>query len=203
MTLDPDIAAALRAFKPDGAPPLSALPPQLVRDGMAAHAASAALPARPVGMVENRSIALRSGDQGPALRALLALYPGADLRLPSRHASVQENGGGEYGISADDMAWFTGHYLRGPEDALDPRASPLLSDGLGGLPPTLLVTAQYDPLRDEGRALARRLAEAGVAVRDWCFEGLPHGFASMTAAAPSARRALDEVSRALAALLRA
>jgi len=175
----------------------------------AAHAAELGADATRIALVGDSAggnlaiaCALRCGMAGaPALRALAPLYPVSDLRLPSCHASVEVMGRGDYGLSAKDMQWFISHYLSDATDALNPFVSPLLSDALAVLPPTLLVTAQYDPLCDEGKALAERIAAAGVPVNHHCYEGLPHAFMNMTALAPAARRASQAISAALAAML--
>ena len=75
--------------------------------------------------------------------------------------SLVENAEG-YGLTSRDMAWFKGHYLGDPLEAGNPHASPLRAADLRGLPPALVQTAEYDPLRDEGEAYAARLREAGV-----------------------------------------
>jgi acetyl esterase len=80
------------------------------------------------------------------------------------------------GFDPREAAWYWQQYAAGPADLADPDLAPLLSDRLGSLPPTLVVTAEHDPLRDEGEELARRLAEAGVAVTATRYLGQVHGF---------------------------
>jgi acetyl esterase len=77
------------------------------------------------------------------------------------------------------MRWFRNHYLRTQIDALDWRASPLRAADVGALPPTLLVTAEHDPLRDEGIAYGKKLASAGVEVTHLHYYQHMHGFLSM------------------------
>jgi len=136
------------------------------------------------------SAALRLATEGgPRPRVLGAIYPAADLRLPSPYASVRELGSGEYGLSERVMAYFSKLYLPRPEDASHPWVSPLLSQHLDQLPPCVLVTAEYDPLRDEGQALAARIQAAGVDIEHTCYEGLPHAFLNMAGVSSVAARA--------------
>lgn len=123
-------------------------------------------------------VALAARDSGnPALCAQLLIYPVTDLsRLDGE--SYRACGEG-YGLTADAMSWFREHYLASTEVALDPRVSPLLTTDLAGLPPALVVTAEFDVLRSEGEAYARRLGETGTATRLIRYAGMIHGFASM------------------------
>src|SRR4051795_9380505 len=94
-------------------------------------------------------IALRLRDEGgPALCGQLLLYPVTDYHTPGTR-SYEQNAEG-YGLTRDTMKWFWDNYLSSPSEAAHPRASPLRAPDLSGLPPTLVVTAEYDPLRDEG-----------------------------------------------------
>jgi acetyl esterase len=104
--------------------------------------------------------------------------------------SHKTNGQG-YLLTSDSIAYFMGHYLGSADDALDTRASPLLHEDLTRLPPALVVTAGYDPLRDEGLAYAQRLSEAGNRVTEICFERQIHGFVTMG-------KVLDEANFAVA-----
>ncbi|MBL4576312.1 MAG: alpha/beta hydrolase [Opitutaceae bacterium] len=117
------------------------------------------------------------------------IYPCVSIGLETR--SMRENADGYY-LTRKTLDWFTGHY-DAPED--DPRFN-LLAFDQTGMPPTLLVTAGLDPLRDEGRVYAARLIEAGVPVVYQEAVGNIHGCFSMTAAIPSTKR---DVDRALAA----
>jgi acetyl esterase len=95
------------------------------------------------------------------------------------------------------MRWFIAHYLKDRSDALDWRASPLRAPSLAGLPPALIVTAGFDPLRDEGEAYARRLREAGVRVDAVCYGGMVHGFAGMGRLIETGNRAVAHVGASL------
>jgi acetyl esterase len=121
---------------------------------------------------------------GPALRHQLLIYPVTDQDYSL--ASYAENGGGEYFLGEAGMRWFWGHYLGdvATEDA--PLAAVLRTTDLSGLAPATVITAEYDPLRDEGMAYAERLKAAGVAVDAAIAPGMIHGFFSMFEAAPEA-----------------
>ena len=126
---------------------------------------------------------------GPALTHQLLIYPVTDNRFDT--ISYKENGVG-YFLSADMMRWFWHHYLESESDGDNPLASPLRATDLSGLPSATLLTAEYDPLRDEGRAYAERLQEAGVQTTYTDYPGVFHGFFGMTAQIPRARQAVDE-----------
>jgi acetyl esterase len=100
------------------------------------------------------------------------------------------------------MDWFIGHYLSGGADAKDPRVSPLYADDLRGLAPALVITAEFDPLRDEGEAYGERLEEAGNDVVLRRFDGQIHGFFPLGAVIPAANDAVtlavDHLKAALA-----
>ena len=103
-------------------------------------------------------VAQLARDRGtPSLRFQLLVYPATDAAL--RHASYRENATG-YFLELDGMRWFYDHYL-GDGDRSDPRASPLRTRDLRGLPPALVITAEFDPLRDEGEAYAGTAARGG------------------------------------------
>lgn len=133
------------------------------------------------------AIAARDAADAPPLAGQLLVYPATDLRCTAD--SHRRNGQG-YLLTADTMAWFIGHYLAAPDDADDWRASPLRHPSLAGLPPALVMTAGFDPLRDEGIAYAQRLSEAGVRCSLVGFERQIHGFILMG-------RVLDEANDAV------
>jgi acetyl esterase len=126
---------------------------------------------------------------GPALAGQLLIYPATDVSgdYPSR----VENAEG-YFLDLATMAWFINHYAPDRSAYDDPRVSPLKADDLSGLPPAVVVTAEFDPLRDEGEAYAVRLRDAGVATQVRCFDGMIHGFFDMGAVSPAAQKAIDE-----------
>lgn len=134
------------------------------------------------------------------LAAQLLLYPVTDM--VTEHASIEENGEGLF-LTRDDMEWFHGHYLGGDESLRsDPRVSPGLADHLSGLPPALVYTAEYDPLRDDGDAYAEALSAAGVKVVHRRFEGLIHGFFALGPLSQAAAGAVDRVCEDLREVLR-
>lgn len=123
-----------------------------------------------------------AGEAPPLLQALI--YPCTDCRRG--HASHQRFATGFF-LDQPKIDWFMDNYLDGPEQIIDPRASPLLATRLDGLPPALVLTAGFDPLRDEAFEYVDRLREAKVAVEHHCAERLIHGFFNMGGAIPAAR----------------
>jgi acetyl esterase len=137
------------------------------------------------------AVALAARDRGgPELAAQLLIYPVTDFNFGT--ASYQDNREG-YLLTKGSMQWFWAHYLGAQDLDKDPYACPLRADSLVGLPPAYVATSEYDPLRDEGEAYARRLEEAGVAVTAKRFDGMLHGFFWMLAAVPSAAGVLDDM----------
>jgi len=119
--------------------------------------------------------ALRIRDEGgPALRGQLLLYPVTDYHTPGTPSYV-ENGDG-YGLTRATMEWFWDHYLADPEHALHPHASPAQALNLGRLPPAFVMTAEYDPLRDEAEIYGEKLHAAGVPAEIVREPGMNHGF---------------------------
>jgi acetyl esterase len=132
---------------------------------------------------------------GPAIDFQLLVYPALDHRL--EHPSCAENADG-YFLTLDAMRWFSDHYLGGdPDRRLEPLASPLLATDLTGLPAAHVITAEFDPLRDEGEAYARALADADVPVTVHRYDGMIHGFVSMFGLLDQGNEALDECARAI------
>ncbi len=130
-----------------------------------------------------------------AVRFQLLIYPVTDLNRDSQ--SYRDNAEG-YLLTAELMAWFEGHYTGG-ENLDDPRVSPLFADDLTGVAPAYLLTAEFDPLRDEGEAYGKRLADAGVPVQMQRYDGVIHGFFQLGAIIDVANTAVDEAAAALQA----
>jgi acetyl esterase len=143
-------------------------------------------------------VAIIERDAGRALAYQLLIYPATDQRQgqPSHSA----NGEG-YLLTRDSIRWFHQQYLGGPAHDSDWRASPLLAADLSRLPPALVLTAGYDPLRDEGLQYAQRLTAAGTPCTYVCFERQIHGFVLMGRVLAEARSAVAlcaaELRRAL------
>jgi acetyl esterase len=137
-------------------------------------------------------------DGGPAPCLQLLIYPATDFVERSRSHELFDEG---FLLIREDMDWFSENYVAGADPA-DPRLSILRAGGLERLAPALVVTAGFDPLRDEGEAYADRLREAGVPVLGRRFPGLIHGFLNMTGVSRTSRDALVEIGGAARALLR-
>lgn len=141
-------------------------------------------------------VALMARDRAapqPCFQVLL--YPVTDGALDT--PSYRENAEG-YLLTRDSMVWFWNHYV-GDADRTHPYASPLRAEHHRGLPPAFVVTAEFDPLRDEGEAYARRLAEAGTPVECKRYDGTIHGFCWMPGVLDKGRQALDDTAAALTA----
>jgi acetyl esterase len=124
----------------------------------------------------------------------LLVYPvtGYDLNT----ISYRQNAEG-YLLTRDGMQWYWQHYLQHSKDAVNPYAVPLAATDFTGLPPALVITAELDPLRDEGEAYARRLQAAGVPTRYSMYDGMIHGFFGMPALLDKGKQAIAEASSAL------
>jgi acetyl esterase len=128
----------------------------------------------------------------PLVAHQLLVYPVTDLRGSTE--SMRTNGEG-YFLTQKTMLWFADHYTT-PEQRLLPYASPLLAPDLHGLPSATVITAEFDPLRDEGEAYAARLRESGVLVEQTRYDGMIHGFFSMPMF-PQAGEAIEQAASAL------
>ena len=141
--------------------------------------------------------ALRARDSGgPAITHQVLIYPVTDVGQDTE--SYHENATGFF-LSAAHMRWYWGCYL-GRRDGTGPYASPLRAINLGGLPPATVLTADCDPLRDEGNAYAERLRAAGVPVTARCYAGMFHGFYGMAGLLDGATAAQQEVADVLRGL---
>ena len=132
---------------------------------------------------------------GPSLVYQLLIYPATDYYLPGT-PSVKENAEG-YMLTRNDMIWFLGHYMSSEADIKHPYIFPLRAEDLSGLPPAMVITAEYDPLRDEGEPYAVRLEQAGVTVQATRYHGTIHGFISLAAMIDLGKQALADAAAGL------
>jgi len=140
------------------------------------------------------AVALLSRDRaGPPIAFQLLVMPMLDSDCDS--SSMREFADGPV-VSRDGVRWTWDLYLRSPEDAKDPYASPSAAKDLGRLPPAFVVTAECDPLCAEGESYADRLRAAGVEVASRRYDGMPHGFLGF-ASLPDAKRALADIGEAI------
>lgn len=138
------------------------------------------------------AISLMARDRGDLkVGYQLLMYPALEASLQTKSMSDCAEG---YLLTRTDMVWFWGHYLRGDADRSNPYACPPAAKEPGGLPPAMVITAEFDPLRDEGEAYAKRMAEAGVRTLCKRYEGMTHGFMSMTRFVDQARQAIEEAA---------
>jgi acetyl esterase len=128
---------------------------------------------------------------GPPLVFQLLIYPVTVAAFDT--PSYRDNAEG-YLLTAGDMRWFWDHYLKNAADGENPYASPLRAKSLKGMPPAMVITAEFDPLRDEGEQYAHRLEEAGVPTRLSRYDGMIHGFFGMTQMIDKAKDAVKEAS---------
>jgi acetyl esterase len=132
------------------------------------------------------AVAIMARDAGgPALRVQVLTYPAVDAAMAS--ASIGENADAPL-LGRPQMAWFWQHYNANHADVRDARLSPLYAKDLKGLPPALVSTAEFDPLRDEGEAYAGKLQSAGVVVEYLRYGGVFHGFMLMSKIIPEGAR---------------
>jgi acetyl esterase len=143
------------------------------------------------------AVALMARDRGgPHIAYQLLVYPAttAELITESHSQFAKDN---YYILSCADMEWFWGHYLAKDEDRKNPYACPAYAKSLSGLPPALVITAEYDPLRDEGEAYAVRLSDEGVSTILKRYEGVTHGFFGMPGLLEKAKAAIGDAADAL------
>jgi acetyl esterase len=144
------------------------------------------------------AVALRARDEGgPELVLQYLIYPVIDSRMST--ASYDDNADG-YGLSRDAMRWYWDVYVPNPADRENPYASPMHAADLSRLPPAYVLTAEFDPLRDEGEAYAAAMEAAGVPVTLKRYDGLIHGFMSNHNEFDAAKLALIESAAQLRAM---
>jgi acetyl esterase len=131
---------------------------------------------------------------GPKLALQILLYPITDSDLNT--SSYRDFAEGHL-LTRDGMAWFFQHYVSDEALRRQPYVSPLRAESHRGLAPALLITAECDPLCDEGNAYARRLKAAGVPVKWRCYPGMIHGFIRRHKLLPAGRQALEEIAAAI------
>lgn len=142
-------------------------------------------------------LAVREGSPAPAVQLLL--YPAVDRTVDRESMEHFAEG---YFLTREDITSFYRHYTRGVDaDSSDPRISPLLCRELSGLPPALVITAGFDPLRDEGEAYAAALNAAATPATLRRFDGLVHGFANMIGVSQACRAAMVEIASMLRHML--
>ena len=142
-------------------------------------------------------ICLAAKDRGGLPIAFqLLVYPVTAVDFST--GSYKQNADG-YLLTMDGMKWYWNHYLSSDADASNPYAAPLAAKDLSGLPPALVITAEFDPLRDEGEAYAKKLQDAGVAATAIRYDGMIHGFFGMSAVLDKGAQAVAQASSALMA----
>jgi acetyl esterase len=141
-------------------------------------------------------VALRARADGPALAGQLLVYPNTDQLADDQSMRAADD---PFLFNRHSVAWYRQHYLASPADAASPLASPLRAESLAGLPPALVITAEYDPLRDQGEAYARRLADEGVPVELSRYPGMTHGFFTMAGTVDASRAAIAQAASRLRA----
>ena len=141
--------------------------------------------------------AIRLRDAGQGASALLLVNPHLDMTLSQ--PSMDEKGEG-WGLGAEAVGWFVEQWVPDPDRRADPQVSPLFAD-LAGLPPTMVATAEHDPLRDDGEEFALRLMSSGVTFEHCRLRGMVHGFMNLDDVSPAAARAGDDVLQRFARLL--
>ncbi len=141
------------------------------------------------------ALALKSRDErGPAIGLQVLIYPSLDLsNLDTQSYRLFHSG---YYLQREDVEYFRSLYLPNPSDWKNPYASPLLHENHAGLPPALIITDEFDVLRDEGEAYAEKLRSSGVDVKLSRYAGMIHGFICMPTVDAS-HRATDEIAAAL------
>jgi acetyl esterase len=140
------------------------------------------------------AVTLLARDGGPALAGQLLVYPNTDYLAdtPSRRENADP-----WLFNRTSVDWYWSHYLDSPADGGNPLASPLRAEDLSGLPPALVITAEFDPLRDQGEQYAHRLADSGVPVELTRYPGMVHGFFAMAGSLDAGRTAIAQAAARL------
>ena len=128
---------------------------------------------------------------GPKICAQLLIYPVIDLSSMETQSYIDYSDG--YLLTKEGMQWFREKYLANSQDAFNPLASPILAEDLSGLPSSVIITAEFDPLSNEGASYAERLKSAGVSVTYICYPGLIHAFMYMGNISAAAASAVDDM----------
>jgi acetyl esterase len=136
-------------------------------------------------------VALRARAGGPALAGQLLVYPNTDQLADDESMRAADD---PFLFNRHSVAWYRQHYLADPRDAANPLASPLRAESLAGLPPALVITAEYDPLRDQGEAYGRRLADEGVQAELSRYPGMTHGFFTMGGTVDASQAAVAQAA---------
>jgi acetyl esterase len=136
-------------------------------------------------------VALRVRAGGPSLVGQILVYPNTDQLADDESMRAGDD---PFLFNHHSVVWYRQHYLADPDDAVNPFASPLRATSLTGLPPALVITAEYDPLRDQGEAYAHRLADAGVEVELSRYPGMAHGFFTAIGTLDASRAAIAQAA---------
>jgi acetyl esterase len=132
---------------------------------------------------------LLARDSGPSLAGQLLVYPNT---LYGSDTASMRAGDDPFLFNRTSVNWYWKHYLRDESDGTNPLASPLLAPSHAGLPPALVITAEFDPLRDEGEYYAEKLFAAGVPTELTRYDGMVHGFYTMSGVLDTARQAMTD-----------
>ncbi len=139
------------------------------------------------------AVTLRARDEnGPQLAYQVLIYPAVQYGWDTPSALANAEG---FLLQRASMEYFWNHYVRNPRDGMNPYCSPLVAEDHSGLPPALIVSAEFDPLCDDGRNYADKLAAAGVSVKFRLYKGMIHGFLRMAGVLDQSKALLDEIGR--------
>ncbi len=139
------------------------------------------------------AVTLKARDEhGPKLAYQVLIYPAVEYGWDTASSVANAEG---YGLQRASMEYFWNHYIDDPSDAAMPYCSPLAAEDHSGLPPALIVCAEFDPLCDDGRNYAAKLEAAGVPAKFRLYEGMIHGFLWMSGVFDQSRTLLDEIGR--------